>query len=88
MRMEPSMDTLPGRRRRRFLLCCLSVLVLAAMPPGPAHLVKDINTTPESPPGDTGAAIVAGNTFYFTVSNMLWKSDGTAGGTQPVGSRS
>ncbi len=46
--------------------------------------MKDINATPESSTGGPGEAIVAGNTLYFTVSNMLWKSDGTAAGTQPV----
>ncbi len=69
---------------RSLLVAGLSVFLLAAIPPGPAHRVKDINETPESPPGSAGAAIVAGNTLYFTVSNMLWKSDGTTAGTQPV----
>jgi ELWxxDGT repeat protein len=78
------LSDLTGHRKRRVLLCCLSALLLAAAPPGPAHRVKDINTTPVPPPGIPGSAIVAGNTLYFTVSNQLWKSDGTAAGTQPV----
>jgi len=82
--MKPVVRALGVPVPRSLLVGCLSVLLLAAMPPGPAHRVKDINETPESPPGSAGAAIVAGNTLYFTVSNMLWKSDGTTAGTQPV----
>jgi ELWxxDGT repeat protein len=70
-------------RKHRVLLCCLSALLLAAAPRGPAHRVKDINTVPGSGPDPAVPAIVAGNTLYFTVSGALWKSDGTAAGTQP-----
>src|SRR5712692_2277752 len=82
--MKPVMRALAVPVIRPLLAGCLSVFLLAAMPSGPAHRVKDINTTPESSPGGPGEAIVAGNTLYFTVSNTLWKSDGTAEGTNTV----
>ncbi len=82
--MEPAMPTDVVARKHRVLLCCLSALLLAAAPRGPAHRVKDINMVPGSGPDPTVSAIVAGNSLYFTVSGALWKSDGTAAGTQPV----
>ena len=78
------MRSVSDHPEQHVLLCCLSVLVLAATPPGPAHRVKDINTVPGSGPDPAVSAVVAGNTLYFTVSNALWVSDGTAAGTQPL----
>ncbi len=69
---------------RLLLVGCLSVFLLAAMPSGPAHRVKDINTLPVGDWARPGSAIVAGHTLYFTVSGDLWKSDGTTDGTERV----
>ncbi len=83
--MKPVVRPLTFPVRRSLLAGCLSVFLLAAMPAGPAHLVKDINTAPLSEPEGPGSAIVAGKTLYFTASGKLWKSDGTPAGTQLVG---
>ncbi len=82
--MKPVMPALAFPVPRSVLLGCLSVFLLAATPPGPAHRVKDINTLFGANSARPGSAIVAGHTLYFTVSGELWKSDGTTDGTQRV----
>ncbi len=48
------------------------------MPPGRPTEVNDIKADSSS------SVMLAGNTLYFTISGQLWRSDGTAAGTQQV----
>lgn len=86
--MKPAMRTITDLRNHGLLLC-IAILALGLGPAGPAHRVKDINTTPGSSSGGVGSAIVVGDTLYFIISTYgisdeLWKSDGTTAGTERI----
>ncbi len=73
------------RGRNLLVVGGLSLLLVGAGPPGPAHLVKDINTAELPTALSPVFSISTGNGLLFSIGGRLWKTNGSVEGTLPFG---